>query len=446
MKILISLLLMLTIVSAHTFTKVFDKNVLLPNGQNAHLDIGTMYIWANFIEKLNSNFIVALLGKPSYPVNSNIQKAGIAYWSKEVGTDKPIPYGDPKGELRYRKDVADALSIEYGVSLDVEDVLFSVGGMSGLHSIFYAVRTLNPNKKIVTTLPYYPGYTGYKLDVPLNDLLLVNILESGTITADNLKKTLYHISASEISAFLFCDPHNPMGTTPGKEEWIKVVEVLKKYPKVPIILDEAYAEMVFDQNHTSLFSLAPSTFLDRFVILRSATKGLSAAGERLSVVISKNKKIMDAITRYVLANNIHAPKSSQFIYSSALKHTHKKEYIPLAKFYQDKVRYLQNLLQEQRIPVNTPNSTFYLVVDLSKMIGKTMDSRAKKALYLAEDAMISSDVDIAFHLLFKYNLAIAPLSFFGVDPQRCLLRITCSEDKAVLKDINDRLKAMFHEN
>lgn len=89
--------------------------------------------------------------------------------------------------------------------------------------------------------------------------------------------------------------------------------------------------MVYDKENLSLISVAPE-LLDRIVLIRSATKGLSAAGERMAVVVTKNKEIIIKLTDYINIAHLNTPISAQYAYSQALLHTN-SEYSEMASFY-----------------------------------------------------------------------------------------------------------------
>jgi len=117
----------------------------------------------------------------------------------------------------------------------------------------------------------------------------------------------------------------------------------------------------------------------------------------------------------------------------------------LAKFYSRLVFKTERLLKETRFEFKERgygvDSTFYVVADFSKLIGGMMDKRVNEHVYLKKEKLfIENDVDIAFHLLFKYKLAFCPMSLFGVVGKRGLLRITCSFTSDEFEELTKRLK------
>ena len=76
------------------------------------------------------------------------------------------------------------------------------------------------------------------------------------------------------------------------------------------------------------------------------------------------------------------------------------------------------------------NATFYVIADFSSLLGRPLDPRVSEQVGLGggenNKRHMHTDVDIAFHLLFKYKVALCPMSVFGVEAKRGLMRVTCS--------------------
>ncbi len=409
------------------------KNISIP-----FRDLGHLYLWARYFEEENSNFIMAAVGRPTAPLNVHIKK-GLSLYADGLSDVRAIEYGDLQGEKEYRKRMATALSIHYCVPLEPQNVLFTVGGRMGLAAISYAIKKISFGKKIVTTVPYYPDHLGLFEDNCRLETVLVDTLHSG-LTAIKLMQALQNKDPEQIGAFIFCVPNNPMGWIISCEEWLQIAEVLMRYPLAPIIIDEAYIEMVFKEGYQSLLTLCPQ-LRERLIILRSATKGLSASGERMAIIITTNSKYMYFMKEYHFTHLIHAPKSSQFAYSYAMENLDHKQFVARADFYQRQVRHVEKILKLEKLHFNNEPiaSTFYATTDMSHIIGSKMSDKAK-AVYPNNKEHIEDDIDIAFHLMATYGLALMPLSLFGVEPQRGLMRITCSLTQVEIMLFQDIIK------
>jgi aspartate/methionine/tyrosine aminotransferase len=303
--------------------------MLTPEGQAAgKMDkIMLLAMWANHLRKAKATeerevIIAAGMGRPTYPLNAHTREFLANFWSTHSG--EAIGYGHPQGDIEARRLMASAMSSWYANPINDNNILFTVGGAGSLKSIFAALKTIHadtPNFRVITPFPYYTLYAdnGLKLhpiDVMQNTgyRLTAESLRKSLESAHQLAKT----DRGEPRAFLLCDPSNPLGTVLGREELEKIAIVLREYPKLNIILDEAYAEMVLDgEKHVSLLTVAPD-LKDRIIIMRSATKGLSAAGERMAITMAFDDKIMSTILKNSISTYGHAPRSLQIAYAETM--------------------------------------------------------------------------------------------------------------------------------
>src|SRR5690606_1534019 len=143
-----------------------------------------------------------------------------------------------------------------------------------LHCIFSAINKRIPDGMIVTPFPHYALYVGPQ---GKNRLFPIPVMkEKGyRLTAKSLAQALEAATAeakkrgTKLSTFLLCDPNNPLGTALDEVELKKIAKVLKNYPDLFIVLDEAYAEMRLKGKFSvSLLSVAPE-LKDRIILMRS---------------------------------------------------------------------------------------------------------------------------------------------------------------------------------
>lgn len=429
-----------------------NADMLSPEGEPIESTFATFFRWVNHLEQQLENdqdLFVAAFGKPTFPINPTLLLAFREYWNAFPETAS-IPYSDTAGNWESRSLMAKAFEKEYNLQIDPTHIIYTIGGCGALQAAFRAIHQLNPTGKIVAILPFYPQYRVLHGGTEKNSIHGIDVTKTGfKLTVDALQTSLSFISASDISAFVFCDPNNPCGTTVGKEEWKKIGVILKKYPNIPIILDEAYREICFQETHISLLEAVPE-LASRIILVRSATKGLSAAGERMAVAYVPDNRLRNFMLDYITNISLHAPKSHQYAYSHAMYHLTLNKQNELGKYYQKRVSYMQEGLKDLNIHIKDPNyeptATFYLLADLSCLKGKLLHPKAALILDKKKNrSIIETDQDIAYHLLIDKRLAITPLSFFGLNPEACLFRITCSDKPDQLEKILMRLKSMIHD-
>ncbi len=64
------------------------------------------------------------------------------------------------------------------------------------------------------------------------------------------------------------------------------------------------------------------------------------------------------------------------------------------------------------------------------------------AVFQSPPATITTDVEAVFHLLFAHGLALAPMSLYGVAPEKLLIRITASCGADEMTVLLDRIRAV----
>ena len=442
--------------------------MLTPNGLSADDRDPVMRLqeWAKVLDKENQNstkpMIYAGMGKPTFRVNLHIVEIIIAYWQalqaliqKELnapGTVKEsvaIDYGDGSSDLEPREIMAKAMTSWYESSITAENVLFTVGGAGALRIIFETFNKLNastPKYRVITPFPHYSLYK----DNDKHILHPVDVMkEPGyRLTAKALEESIF--SAYELAktdncppkAVLLCNPSNPLGTVITEGEWKDIASVLRKYPDLKIVIDEAYAEMYWPEGQIpSVLKYAPE-LKNRIVLLRSATKALSSAGERYAMLMTFDAELMNELRNKNISTIGHAPRSSQVAYAHAMAHFDDKEKQALKEFYYPKVQYVWQRAQEMGAAMPDPlyriDSTFYVLCDLSELLGEEIPTAAQRAL--DKGGKITTSEELIYSLLFQESLMLAAGSYFGLPTSNGIVRITCSGNEQELKDMMDRIE------
>lgn len=429
-------------------------------------------MWAHYLKKQEASkrdahhqLILAGIGKPSYPINRHTVRVFKDYWENiEACAEKwhqhpdlendecAIGYGDPYGDDDAKKSMAQAMSAWYGFHIAPDNVLFTVGGIGGLHIIFDVLNSFYAQKspyRVITPFPHYSAYSNNSRHL----LHPVDVMsEPGyQLTARALEKSIQHalelakIDAIPPKAVLICNPSNPLGTIIKQDELLNIASVLRCYPDLHIIFDEAYAEMTYKEL-PSFLALAPD-LKKRTILLRSATKALSAAGERMAVILAFDDYLMSELVRQQIVSYVHPPRSAQIAYAKTMLHLTLKERHALCAHYHDKVTYVLQRLKDMGAQMPSAryhvDATFYVLGDFSDMLGTPMPQGLD--LVFNKKEHIQTGEDLAYALLFRDSLMLAPLSYFGLNKDCGYLRITCSGKFAELKEMMDRLELRLQE-
>ncbi len=446
-----------------------------PNGEAVISDrVMALNEWAHFLKaKSRQTMLFAGMGRPTYPVPISLASslagtAGVlvstSYNARSMleqeektrpASETITPFSrttlynvkkngyasieyreSSAGDMIPRVTMAAALSENYKVKdlYSNEDIVFTNGGSAGLASIFNVINRKIPNGRIITPAPFYSLHAGNNRLHTIDLMKLPGYL----LTPEALKDAITNAKAAaaldggQISAFLFCYPHNPTGTSLSAETLRSIADIISKdksLDEIPIILDEAYAEMRMDgKPHVSLITVAPE-LQKRIILLRSGTKAFSAAGERMAIVACKDKKLLKSIRGAHTNFNGNATVANSHAYAQAMAHFNDSEqkrlieyYLPMVKLIKDG---LANIGASMPDPAYTPTGAFYVLADLSDLNGTEMHPDAVRAL--PNVTHIKNDEALIYHLLFSQQIMVAPLSYFGGDSSKGIVRITCSD-------------------
>ncbi|MDP3561852.1 MAG: aminotransferase class I/II-fold pyridoxal phosphate-dependent enzyme [Legionellaceae bacterium] len=412
------------------------------------------------------NLIAAGMGKPTFPMNMHTVRSELVYWQaiearvhaalnsiSDNKEDAVIGYGNPQGDEKALQIMATAMSDWYQTVVEPKDVLFTVGGAGALRVIFETFNLIHrdmPNYRVITPFPHYTLYADNSHQLHPIDVMK----EPGyVLTAKSLQLSIdsaYSLAKKDNGypkAFLLCNPNNPLGTIISPEELERIAEVLRQYPDIHIIVDEAYAEMCFDSNTPpSLLTIAPD-LKNRMVILRSATKALSAAGERMAILMAFDNALMGKLLNKNIGTLGHAPRSSQIAYAETMAQFNAEEHQKLVDFYHPKVDLVSTRLNAMGASMPDTaykvNGTFYIMGDFSDLLGMALPSDAERAL--GKSGVVTTNEDLAYYLLFKDLVMIAPSAYFGMPDNNGFMRITCSGTSEQLNILMSRIETRLVE-
>lgn len=191
----------------------------------------------------------------------------------------------------------------------------------------------------------------------------------------------------------------------------------------------------------SFLKIAPD-LKKRVIILRSATKALSAAGERMAILLVFDPEVMNELLNKNINYFIHVPRSAQIAYAETMATFDYEEQQRLAVYYERKVEYVLSRLKTMGANMPDPmyrvEATFYALGDFSDLFGLPMPEESQEVFQ--KIGLVKTDEDLAYYLLYCDAVMIAPLSYFGLAKDSGCIRITCSASESDLKEMMDRLE------
>ncbi len=270
--------------------------------------------------------------------------------------EKVLGYGPSGGVLDLRLAILDYCR-NLGFDLDLDNIWITVGGSEAI--IFAMMTVCDPRDEIIVFEPYYTNYNGFSVMANVKLVAIETKIENGFHLPP--ESEIERKITSRTKAILINTPNNPTGTVLTEEEMFILQRLSKKY-NLFILSDEVYREFIYDgKEHISALSLPEIE--ERVILMDSISKRFSACGARVGCIISRNKKVMDAIIRFCQAR-LCPPTLEQIGAIAAYKHIDK--YIrPTIQEYEHRRNVLFECLKEiPDVYGHKPEGAFYTVLSL----------------------------------------------------------------------------------
>lgn len=336
--------------------KVINETVkeLKPSGIRKFFDL------ANQMEGVISLGV----GEPDFATPWKIREAAI--YSIERGQTF---YTANQGLKELIKEICNYQKNRFDLEYTPDQCLVTVGGSEAIDLAF---RTLiKPGDEVILLQPSYVAYTP---GVELAGGKVVNI----TLTRDNEFKLTPELLEAAITdktkAILMNYPSNPTGGFMTKEDFAKIVPIIKKH-EIMVITDEIYAELSYDHEFCSIASF--DEIKDQVILVSGFSKSFAMTGWRLGYVLAHPTiaKMMKKIHQYVI---MCAPTAAQYGALEGLKNC-QDEVQEMRQSYLLRRNFCVKVFNEMGLDTFTPQGAFY-VFPCIKSTGLTSEEFCEQLL------------------------------------------------------------------
>ena len=339
------------------FNKVVNDTVreIPPSGIRKFFDL------ANQMEGVISLGV----GEPDFDTPWKIREAAI--YSIEQGKTF---YTANQGLVELRKEICRYQKRRFGLDdcYDKECIV-TVGGSEAIDLAFRAI--INPGDEVILLQPSYVAYTP---GVALAGGKVVNI----ELKEDNEFKLTPELLEAAITpktkAILLNYPSNPTGGFMTREDYEKIVSIIKKH-EIIVITDEIYAELSYEQKFCSIAAF--DEIKDQVILVSGYSKAYAMTGWRLGYVLANEvlTKAMNKIHQYVIMS---APTGAQYGAIEAMRHCD-NEIEEMRKAYMLRRNYIVKAFNDLGLHTFTPQGAFY-VFPCIKSTGMTSDQFCEELL------------------------------------------------------------------
>lgn len=331
------------------------------------------------------------VGEPDFNTPSNIIKAAVI--AMEQGKTKYTPAA---GISELKKAIIKKLKEDNDLIYNESQVIISTGAKQCLANLFLSI--LNPGDEVLLPVPYWVSYPELVKLADGNPVFVECLQEDGYKFNINI---LEKYVTERTKAILINSPNNPTGTIYTKEELIELSEFAKKHDLF-IIADEIYEKLIYgDYKHISIGSLSEDAY-NRTIVINGMSKSYAMTGWRVGYAAGPKEviKIMSSIQSHMTSN---VSTIGQYAALEALEGP-QDELHDMVEVFHNRRDLMVKLLDDIGIDYIYPQGAFYVMVDIKKFIGKTIDSMVIK------DSLTFSDM-----LLEKEKVAVVPGIGFGLE-------------------------------
>ena len=305
------------------------------------------------------------VGEPDFDTPWHIRDAAI--YSIEEGRTH---YTANQGLLELREEIVSYAKRRFNLVYDPNDnVIVTVGGSE---AIDIAMRALvNPGDEVILMEPCYVAYT------PSVELCGAKPVHIKLEHKDEFKLTPEKLEAAitpKSKVMLLNYPSNPTGGVMTKEDYEKLVPIIKKHELI-VISDEIYAELTYDGEFCSLANF--EEIKDQVIVINGFSKAFAMTGWRLGYTLA-NKEFtaaMNKIHQYII---LSAPTAAQYGAIEAL-HNGDIHVAEMKEAYESRRNFITKGFNRIGLPTHLPHGAFYIFPDI-RSTGLTSDEFCEKLL------------------------------------------------------------------
>lgn len=270
-----------------------------------------------------------------------------------------LPYAPSPGIPLLIDTIRDYYKTKLHVDLDSNDVLITTGGSEAL--LMVCLSILDPYTEIIVPEPYYPNYTTFVHIAGGNIRALPTCPEEGYKFA--FRDRIEALITPNTRAIMFTNPGNPTGVCLSDEEMHMLAQVAKEHD-LYLISDEVYREFVYgDDGRVPTMGKFMDEIADNLIITDSVSKQFSTCGARVGCVVTKNKKLQQALlkfcqSRLAVATMDQVGAAALYSVDQSFYDNNRAEYVRRRDLVYDRLKNIPGVL------VTKPEGAFYIMAAL----------------------------------------------------------------------------------
>jgi len=331
-------------------------------------------------------------GEPDFDTPKYIKDA--ARDALDAGMTKYTPVA---GTVELRTEIQEKLLRDNGVDYELTDIIVSTGAKQSLFNALSAI--IDPGDEVLLPSPCWVSYPEMVRMAGGVPVMVKGDENNGFLaSAEELEKYV----TDKTKALIINSPNNPNGsvyTRPMLEKIARLAIEKRFY----VISDEIYEKLIYDgEKHVSIASLSDA-IKAQTIVINGVSKSYAMTGWRIGYAAGP-KAVIRAMTSFQSHTTSNPNSIAQ--HAAAVALTNGERFMHESHMEFDARRKLMHSLLNAipGLSAAMPKGAFYMMLNISGMIGKTVNGRTIKG----------SD-DFAEMLLESKLVAVVPARAFGDD-------------------------------
>lgn len=334
------------------------------------------------------------VGEPDWDTPNVIKEAGIQ--AIQAGQTK---YSPSNGTPQLRTAIAHKTKSLLGVDYSPNEVTVSAGAK---FILFSALQTLiDPGDEVLIPAPYWVSYP-----------TMVELVDGVPVIVPSDELTGFKAHAHQIEKkitpktkiLLLNSPNNPTGQMYTRQEIEDIAALLKKHPKLIIISDDIYNQLVFNGEPVAphLLHVAPE-LKSRMILVNGASKTFSMTGWRLGWALGP-EPVIKAMSNYQSQTVSCAAPFTQIAAMAGLQKCDEEILGHVKVLQQRRDAFVGGLNDVPGWRSGYPQGAFYVWADIRGILGKTW-----------QGLKLNNSSDVAKALLESQYVAVVPGGESGLE-------------------------------
>ena len=350
-------------------------------------------------------------GEPDFNTPENI--ADTAVNAIREGQTKYTP---SNGILSLREAVAQRLKTDCDISYSPDQIVVASGAK---HIIYVALRTLiNPGDEVILPAPYWVTYEEViRMVGGVPVIIYTSESDSFKITPNQLNAAI----TNKTKLLILNNPSNPTGMLYDINELSALASICVSND-LYILSDEIYYRLVYDnKTFVSIASLGDDV-KERSIIVNGVSKSYAMTGWRIGYSAS-DSKIAGVMTNY-LSHSTSSPSTISQLAAVEALNGPQDGIDAMRDVFSSRRNYIfERINKMDGISCRLPDAAFYIMINIEKLVGKTLGGR-----------YISGSDDFSLAFLESGLVAVVSCTGFGCEN---FVRMTyAASEKDIVEGLN----------